>query len=100
MDDAVDQFRAAVDSFVDKAERLDPDVLEEEPAPGEWSVKEIAAHTAEIFNYWARQLEHLSQRPGTAFGRTVDDPARAAFVETHKHTGIDDLIRRIRVGEA
>ncbi|MBI4213635.1 MAG: maleylpyruvate isomerase N-terminal domain-containing protein [Chloroflexi bacterium] len=99
-EDTIDRFRAAVDALVKKAEQLEPDILQRAPAPGEWTVTEIAAHTAEIFTYWAGQMERVHQQPGTKFGRTSADEGRIRFVEIHKHDPMEDLIRRIRAGEA
>ena len=100
IEDSIGEFRSSVDAFVEKVEAADPALYEKAPAPGEWSITEIAAHTAEIFAYWAGQFEHLYRQPGSKFGRTADDAGRARFVETHRHTSMDDLIRRIRIGEA
>ena len=100
IEDSVDEFRTSVDQFVEKIEAANPAIYEKAPAPGEWSVTEITAHTAEVFSYWAAQFEHLLRQPGTKFGRTADDAGRAHFVESHKHSPMADLLRRVRIGEA
>ena len=70
------------------------------PAPGEWTVKELAAHSAEIYPYWAKQIVWLRSHPGLPFGRTASDPDRISFVEEHRRDPLASLLERIRVGAA
>ena len=61
---------------------------------------ELAAHSAEIYPYWAHQLRLLRQHPGEPFGRTAADPDRIRFVEEHKGDPLLALVERIRSGAA
>ena len=44
----------------------------------------LAAHSAEIYPFWAKQIVWLKDHGGPPFGRTASDPDRIKFVEDHK----------------
>ncbi|MPZ16207.1 MAG: hypothetical protein GEU73_17615, partial [Chloroflexi bacterium] len=88
----------AVGAFIDRIQQLPPGLLTRTPGPGEWSIMELAAHSAEIYGYWAKQLTYLQANPGRPFGRTVTDPARIRFVEEHKHDSVERLTAAIHQG--
>lgn len=95
-----ERLERAVQAFVEQVRHLPPDLLRREPEPGEWSVAQIAAHSAEIYGYWARQINQLKASPGQPFGRTATDPQRTAYVEDHKDDPIESLIGAIQRGAA
>lgn len=72
-----------------------------EPDPGgteRWEAGQVWAHMAEFVGYWRRELENVvTAFSGTPvpFGRTKDDPARAAAIETGRHEPIPALMSRV-----
>jgi hypothetical protein len=50
------------------------------PRQGEWSAGDVLAHVPEFLRYWVGEVERLKKQPGTAFGRSKQDPARVAWV--------------------
>jgi len=92
------RLERAVDAFVKRIKGVPADQLTRPPAAGEWTLMELAAHSAEIYAYWAKQLAYVRARPGQTFGRTASDPDRIGFVEEHKSDSLDGLVERIERG--
>jgi len=90
------RLERAVEAFVERVGQVPDEVFHKSPTEGEWSVAEIAAHSAEIYGYWAKQIAELRGRPGEPFGRTAADPERIKFVEDHKHDSRTSLLAEIR----
>lgn len=88
----------AVGGFLDRLQAVPPELQGRAPAEGEWSVRELAAHEAEICAYWAQQLTYVKANPGKPFGRTAEDPDRIKYVEDHKNDPIDNLRSAIKLG--
>ena len=95
-----ERLERAVRSFVDRLRTVPESVFRTPPSPGEWSVAELTAHSAEIYGYWAKQIDFVRVNPGKPFGRTVADEQRIAFVEQHKDDAVGDLIVAINAGSA
>ncbi len=94
------RLEQAVEAFIQRIENVPADRLEREPEPGEWNLKQLAAHSAEIYPYWADQIRRLKSNSGKPFGRTAADPDRIRFVEEHKSDSLESLIEAIRRGSA
>lgn len=94
------RLEAAVNAFITRALEVPAHLRTVPPSQGEWTVTELAAHSAEIYPYWAKQIASLRGNPGVPFGRTADDPDRARFVEEHQADSLDSLAERIRAGAA
>jgi hypothetical protein len=94
------RLERAVQSYIGRVQRIPLEILTRAPAPGEWTVMELTAHSAEIYTYWAKQFADIRTRPGTPFGRTASDPDRARFIEEHKGDSPESLIERMRSGSA
>lgn len=92
------RLESAVAAFLGRLRAVSPDLLTRAPAEGEWTVKELAAHQAEIFGYWAHQLAYVKANPGQPFGRTAEDPGRIKYVEDHKDDSVEELTSAIRLG--
>ena len=92
------RLERAVSEFLRRLEGVPEGLLTHAPAEGEWNVKELAAHEAEIFGYWAQQLAYLKTNRGQPFGRTAEDPDRIRYVEEHKDDSVHDLVSAIRLG--
>src|SRR5690348_7480699 len=78
------RLQGATSTFIDRIKRVRPELLTKIPEPGEWTIMELAAHSAEIYPFWAKQVVWLKQHAGQPFGRTASDPDRIKFVEDHK----------------
>ncbi len=94
------RLESAVGAFVDRVQAVPEGLFHTPPAPGEWSVGELAAHSAEIYAYWAKQIDFLRANPGKPFGRTISDPDRIAFVEQHKNHPRENLVAAIQASAA
>lgn len=97
-DQQAGRVERAVRAFLDRLRNLPEQVLSQPPADGEWSVKQLAAHSAEIYPYWAKQITWLRSHAGQPFGRTAADPARIAYVEEHKADPLENLMAEIERG--
>jgi uncharacterized damage-inducible protein DinB len=89
-----------VQAFLDRVENVPNELLRTPPTEGEWSVAELSAHSAEIYGYWAKQIDFLRANPGKPFGRTMADPDRIGFVEQHKNDSLASLSAAIRSSSA
>jgi hypothetical protein len=92
------RLERAVSAFLDRLQLVPPELTFRVPAEGEWNVRQLAAHEAEICAYWAQQLAYLKTNPGQPFGRTAEDPDRIKYVEDHKNDPIEELASTIRLG--
>jgi len=92
------RLERAVDAFVKRIRAVPVELLTRPPAAGEWTFMELAAHSAEIYAYWAKQLAYVRAHPGQPFGRTASDLDRIRFVEEHKSDSLDGLVERIQRG--
>ena len=92
------RLEAAVQAFVDRIQAVPGELLQRSPKPGEWTLTELAAHSAEIYSYWAKQVADLKGRSGQPFGRTASDADRIKFVEDHSMDSIAPLVATIRQG--
>jgi DinB superfamily len=93
-----DRLEGAVATFLQRLQAVPADLQTRPPAEGEWTVKELAAHEAEIFGYWGQQLAFVKANPGQPFGRTAEDPDRIKYVEDHKDDPLDELVSAIKLG--
>ena len=92
------RLEVAVQAFVDRIQGASSELLQKSPAPGEWTLTELAAHSAEIYGYWAKQVADLKGRSGQPFGRTASDPDRIKFVDDHRADPIAPLVATIEQG--
>ena len=92
------RLERAVDAFVRRIKAVPADQLTRAPAAGEWTLMELAAHSAEIYAYWAQQLAYVRAHSGQAFGRTASDPERVKFVDDHKGDPLEGLVERLERG--
>jgi DinB superfamily len=92
------RLERAVAAFLERLEEVPADLQTQPPAEGEWTVKELAAHEAEIFAYWGQQMGYVKTHPGQPFGRTAEDPDRIKYVEDHRNDPLPELASAIRLG--
>lgn len=92
------RLERAVGQFIERIQRVPANLQTVAPAEGEWTIMELAAHSAEIYPYWAKQIIFLRTSPGVPFGRTASDPDRIRFVEEHKSDRLESLVDQIRTG--
>lgn len=92
------RLETAVRTFVDRIRQVPPELLQRQPEPGEWTLTELAAHSAEIYSYWAKQVSDLKGRSGQPFGRTASDPDRIKFVADHQADSLPPLLTTIEQG--
>jgi hypothetical protein len=79
---------------------VSPELHTVAPTEGEWNLKQLAAHAGEICTYWANEIQHLRAQPGAKFGRTMDDPARAQYIEDHRNDSMEQLLGTIEKNAA
>jgi uncharacterized damage-inducible protein DinB len=89
LDDRIVRLERGVDALLHRLTGLPSEALYQSPKEGEWPVMSNLAHVVEMLPYWAHQAEHIARHPGSAFGRTVDDPGRRDGIEQHAHDAVD-----------
>jgi hypothetical protein len=94
------RLEKAASDFVARIQQVPQELLTKAPEPGEWTLMELAAHSAEIYPFWAKQIVWLKDHAGQPFGRTASDPDRIKFVEDHKTDPLNDLVVLIQEGAA
>jgi uncharacterized damage-inducible protein DinB len=80
---AEERIERAVQALLTRLEQLPNDALYREPGAGEWAVMSTLAHVIEMLPYWAKQCQSIAASPGSAFGRTHDDPGRLNAIAAH-----------------
>jgi len=94
------RLQAAASAFNERIGSVPAELLTRPPEPGEWTLMELAAHSAEIQPFWAKQIVWLRDHAGQPFGRTASDPDRIKFVEDHKTDSLESLKAAISRGAA
>jgi uncharacterized damage-inducible protein DinB len=79
--------------LIDALERTPDAALQTRPAPERWSQAENLAHVAEYRRFFTNEASRVLEHPGARMGRTIADPARAAWIEQHAHDSRDALKR-------
>ena len=90
----------AAQTFVARVRAVPDELHTVAPAEGEWNLKQLAAHAGEICAYWANEIKLIRTTPGVPFGRTMDDPARARYIEDHRNDSMDALLGTIEQNSA
>jgi hypothetical protein len=92
------RLERAVSAYAEMARKISPEFLASVPAEGEWTIGELTAHSAEIYHYWAVEVQKLKSNPHQPFGRTATDSERIAFVEQHQNDPLPALIETMERG--
>jgi uncharacterized damage-inducible protein DinB len=96
VEERIQRLEMSVQRLLEHIEGLPADVLYGEPGPGEWPVMSTLAHLAELLPYWAHEAERIARTPGTAVGRSHDDPDRVGAVQQHGRDSLEAIVPRIR----
>jgi uncharacterized damage-inducible protein DinB len=96
VEERVSRLERTVQELIAEIERLPPDVVYQEPEAGEWPVMSTLAHLSELMPYWAHEAQQVARSPGTAFGRTHDDPRRIGAIEQHGRDALDAMVPHLQ----
>ena len=90
--DAVRARNAELDAALDdELDRLDPARLHQRQVEGEWTPAELLAHLGEFPAFFAADLTHEFDSPGSPVGRTLEHPLRNQAVAQAPHQELAEL---------
>lgn len=73
---AIQSIHASIDEMVHIAQGLPAETIRQKPAEDKWSILEIVCHVEEAVPYWLNEIGKLLERPGSEWGRGLQDEAR------------------------
>lgn len=96
--DDIQAVRNSVQKMIDTVKDLPEETIRWKPSEDEWSIMQIAAHTAEALPYWAKQIENIIENPEAKWGRDHTDEARLQKVseENINKLTVDELLSELQ----
>ncbi|GAK12182.1 DinB family protein [Geomicrobium sp. JCM 19039] len=70
-----------INQIVNISGELDEKTIRWNPSEEEWSIMQVLSHLAEAIPYWVNEVDRVVEKPGSEWGRGLQDPARLKAVE-------------------
>lgn len=91
----IESITTSLDNILKAVDGLSEEVIRWNPSEEEWSILQILSHVAEATPYWLNELERILEKPGSEWGRGLQDPARLAAVENPEKLNVDQVIKDV-----
>jgi len=95
MQEAIQSTQQSLDQMIATAKGLSSEMLTWKPAEDKWSVMEVLSHVDEAISYWLDEIGALLQKPGTEWGRGIQDEKRLAAIAAAGSRSLDALLASI-----
>jgi uncharacterized damage-inducible protein DinB len=93
--EAIQSTQRSLDQIISTSKGLTPELLNWKPSEDKWSVMEVLVHTDEAIPYWLDEIIRLLDKPGTEWGRGLQDERRLAALASTGSRTLDDVIAAI-----
>ena len=80
IEQSISSIQETIDLIIDITQGLPEDIIRFKPTENEWSIIQILSHISEAIPYWLDEVKHVTDSPGSEWGRGLQDPARVAAV--------------------
>lgn len=91
----IESITTSLDNIVSTVKNLSEEVVRWKPSKEEWSILQILSHVHEATGYWLGELETILEKPGSEWGRTLQDPARLAAVEQPEKLNVQEVVTAV-----
>ena len=88
IEQSISSIQETINLIMDITEGLSEDMIRYKPSENEWSIIQILSHLAEAIPYWLSEIKHVTDAPGSQWGRGLQDPARLAAVSNPENLSI------------
>lgn len=88
IEQSITSIQETIDLIIDITESLPEDIIRFKPSENEWSIIQILSHISEAIPYWLGEIKHVTDLPGSKWGRGLQDPARLAAVSDSENLSI------------
>ena len=95
-DELVSAFEQLSEEYARFVEAQTGEAFRRRSAPEEWSTAEMTGHVAEFPVTFAAQAKRVAEQPGSQLGRSLEDPARLAAVQTLVSAGPAEAAAAVR----
>lgn len=92
----IESITTSLDNIVSTVKNLSEEVIRWKPSEEEWSILQILSHVHEATGYWLGELETVLEKPGSEWGRTLQDPARLRAVEQPESLNVNEVIHKVK----
>lgn len=92
LQEAIHSIHQTLDQIIATTKDMSPELLMWKPAEDKWSVMEVLAHVEEAIPYWLDEINRLIERPGTEWGRGLQDEKRLAAIAMAGSRSLDEVL--------
>ncbi len=92
--DSIQNLKSSIDRIISTVEALPEEAARLKPTEQEWSIVQIVSHLTEAIPYWLSEIQQLQRKPGTEWGRGIQDEARLLAVSNTDMLEISFLLQK------
>ena len=96
MQEAIQSTQQSLETIITASQELSSEALIWKPAEDKWSVMEVLVHVDEAIPYWLDELNNLLEKPGTEWGRGLQDERRLAALATVGSRSLEEVLVSIK----
>ena len=96
MQEAIQSTQQSLETIITASQELSSEALNWKPAEDKWSVMEVLVHVDEAIPYWLDELNNLLEKPGTEWGRGLQDERRLAALATVGSRSLEEVLVSIK----
>jgi uncharacterized damage-inducible protein DinB len=94
--EAIRSTQQSLEQIISASQELSSEALNWKPAEDKWSVMEVLVHVDEAIPYWLDELNNLLEKPGTEWGRGLQDERRLAALAAVGSRSLEEVIDSIK----
>ncbi|WP_019636440.1 DinB family protein [Paenibacillus fonticola] len=92
MQDAIESTQRSLEQIITTSKGLSPELIKWKPAEDKWSVMEVLVHMDEALPYWLDEITRLLDKPGTEWGRGLQDEKRLAALASAGQRSLHEVL--------
>ncbi|GAB3053158.1 DinB family protein [Virgibacillus ainsalahensis] len=91
----IHSIQSSFNDILNTVEGLSEETIRWNPTEEEWSILQILNHLNEATPYWLNEMERVLEKPGSEWGRGLDNPPRLEAVETPDKLNVKEVIKGV-----
>src|SRR5690606_25595214 len=89
---AIESTQRSLEQIITTSKGLSPELIKWKPAEDKWSVMEVLVHVDEALPYWLDEITRLLGKPGTEWGRGLQDEKRLAALASAGQRSLHEVL--------